>query len=52
MLVDTVTRLIGNVGFPIVVALYLLWERRTLIKELTDAINALREAIEHMGPSP
>jgi len=37
--------LIGNVGFPIAVAAYLLIRIETRLSELSGAINELREAV-------
>tara|TARA_R100001530_G_scaffold136358_2_gene116694 strand:+ start:4445 stop:4600 length:156 start_codon:yes stop_codon:yes gene_type:complete len=37
---------IGSLGFPVFVAVYLLWERGRSMKELTKAITDLRLIIE------
>lgn len=38
--------LIGSLGFPIAIAVYLLWERGRAMKELTRAINDLHLIIK------
>ena len=38
---ETLVQLIGTVGFPIAVAVYLLYDRRKTTKELTRAIQDL-----------
>lgn len=51
--VQQICALIGTTGFPIVVTVYLLWERTKVIEEfskgiasLTSAINMLTEYIK------
>ena len=44
--ITTITQLVGSLGFPIIVAGYLLWERRTIMSELIQTLEALKEAIE------
>ncbi|MFB9758867.1 YvrJ family protein [Ectobacillus funiculus] len=39
--------LVGNVGFPIVVAFYLLIRFERKIDNLTDAINKMADIMEH-----
>lgn len=46
--VDTIIRLITNVGFPIFVALYLLIYQNRVIKDLQSAIESLTTAIGKM----
>ena len=41
---DILTAL-GSYAFPIVVTVYLLWERQTYIKEQTKILNELKETI-------
>ena len=36
---------IGSYAFPIVVTIYLLWERQTYIKEQTKILSELKETI-------
>lgn len=43
--------LIGNVGFPIAVAAYLLIRIETRLSELSGAINELREAVITLTPA-
>lgn len=43
--------LIGSYGFPVVVTGYLLWERRTMIGQLTNAINDMRTAVVELTAS-
>jgi hypothetical protein len=42
--------LISNVGFPIVVSIYLLMRIETQISKLSDAITDLREALITLPP--
>lgn len=44
-LTDTIVRLVSGVGFPIVVAGWLLWRMERILTELRDAVLALREEI-------
>ncbi|MCL5026637.1 MAG: YvrJ family protein [Chloroflexi bacterium] len=44
--VDTITKLISNVGFPIFVAVYLLWRMEGVINKMTDAIDAINITIQ------
>jgi len=41
--VDEIKELISTFGFPVVVAIYLLWERKTIMSEMTKSIVALTE---------
>lgn len=43
---DTVVNLIGNVGFPIAVSIYLLVRIEGKLETLTASINGLSSAIE------
>lgn len=36
---------IGSYAFPIIVTIYLLWERQTYIKEQTKILHELKETI-------
>lgn len=40
-----IVNLIGTLGFPIAVSVYLLWERNTATKENTKAITELKNLI-------
>lgn len=46
MIEGDIVSLIGSLGFPIAVAVYLLYERGRTMKELTKAINDLRLIIK------
>lgn len=41
---------IGSLGFPIAAFLLLFWQQQTTLKELTQAINSLREFIKSTCP--
>jgi len=43
---DTIISLIGTLGFPIAVSIYLLFERSKTTKELIKAINSLSTLIQ------
>lgn len=43
--VQTVTNLISNVGFPIAMCLIMMWYIYTSQSKLTEAINELRETM-------
>lgn len=43
---NLVADLIARLGFPVVVTLILLWERRTTLRDITTALVELRKAIE------
>jgi len=47
-IVNLIADLIARLGFPIAVSAFLLWERRTTLKELTATMADLRDAIEVM----
>ena len=44
--VDLISKLIGNLGFPIFVAVWLLIRTDKLLKNLTRAIDALKDVVE------
>lgn len=46
--IDLATRLIGNVGFPIFVATYLLLWIRPVLERLTNVIEGLRLELVHL----
>ena len=52
-LIKSVSVLIGNFGFPIIVTGWLLWERMTTMTQITEAINkntqVMAELIRTMG---
>lgn len=48
--VDVVMQAIGSLGFPIAAFLLLFWQQQTTLKELTQAINSLREFIKSTCP--
>jgi len=48
MSLDDLYKLIGSLGFPVGVCVYLLWERRTSYRELRNAIYALKDTLEHL----
>jgi len=43
--IDIATRLIGNLGFPIFVALWLLIRTDKLLRELTTVMNDLKDLV-------
>lgn len=43
---NTLDILIGNLGFPVVIAIYLLIRFEKKISELTDVVEELRNLIE------
>lgn len=45
-IVNLIADLIARLGFPIAVAGFLLWERRTTVRDHTKALHDLTEAIE------
>lgn len=44
--IDAVMQAIGSLGFPIAAFLLLFWQQQTTLKDLTEAITALRELIK------
>lgn len=42
---DSILTAIGSYAFPIIVTVYLLWERQTYIKEQTKILQELKETI-------
>jgi len=44
-MLEEVTGLITSVGFPIVVVIYLLWERQTSTKELISVLYQVKETL-------
>lgn len=44
-IIDMITRLISNVGFPIACCIMLYMQQSKSMKELTDAVNNNTEAI-------
>lgn len=42
---DSILTAIGSYAFPIIVTIYLLWERQTYIKEQTKILQELKETI-------
>lgn len=48
--VDTILTAIGSLGFPIAAFLLLFWQQQTTLKELTNAINSLKEFIKMTCP--
>ena len=47
--VDVATRFIQQVGFPIFVAVFLLWDRHNMLVELKDELGQLRAVLEKVG---
>lgn len=45
---DTIVNLVGNVGFPIAVSIYLLVRIESKLETLTISINGLSSAIEQL----
>lgn len=45
---DTIVTLIGNVGFPIAVSIYLLVRIEAKLETLTTSINGLSSAIDQL----
>lgn len=48
--IDVVLQAIGSLGFPIAAFLLLFWQQQTTLKELTNAINSLKEFIKSTCP--
>lgn len=48
--IDAIMQAIGSLGFPIAAFLLLFWQQQTTLKELTNAINSLREFIKTTCP--
>lgn len=48
--IDAIMQAIGSLGFPIAAFLLLFWQQQTTLKELTNAINSLREFIKMTCP--
>jgi hypothetical protein len=46
--VDIITKLIGNLGFPIFVAAYMMIKSSKETEALTDAINTLSNKIDNI----
>lgn len=45
-LIDLITQLIGSLGFPVFVSVWLLWRYDSLLRELTQAIKDLKHTLE------
>ena len=45
MTVENILTALGSYAFPIVVTIYLLWERQTYIKDQTKILAELKETI-------
>lgn len=45
MTFENILTVIGSYAFPIIVTIYLLWERQTYIKEQTNILQELKETI-------
>lgn len=45
MTFENIMTAIGSYAFPIIVTVYLLWERQTYIKEQTKILQELKETI-------
>ena len=45
MTFENILTAIGSYAFPIIVTVYLLWERQTYIKEQTKILQELKETI-------
>lgn len=45
MTFENIMTAIGSYAFPIIVTIYLLWERQTYIKEQTKILSELKETI-------
>lgn len=45
MTFENILTAIGSYAFPIIVTIYLLWERQTYIKEQTKVLTELKETI-------
>lgn len=45
MTFENIMTAIGSYAFPIIVTVYLLWERQTYIKEQTKILSELKETI-------
>jgi len=41
--VETIQQVISNVGFPIFVAVFMLWERHQLFRELKEELARIRQ---------
>ena len=48
--IDAIMQAIGSLGFPIAAFLLLFWQQQTTLKELTNAINSLKEFIKMTCP--
>lgn len=48
--IDAIMQAIGSLGFPIAAFLLLFWQQQTSLKELTNAINSLKEFIKSTCP--
>lgn len=47
-MLDEIIRFTKEVGFPIAVTAYLMWERHSTLKELRDAILKVADAFDRM----
>ena len=45
--IDLITRLIGNLGFPIFVAIWLLFRTDKLLQELLKLLTEVRDTLNH-----
>jgi len=43
--IEVIAQLVNQVGFPVLVAIYLIWRHETIIKQLQEKIEKLENAI-------
>lgn len=48
-MIESIEQLIGTMGFPIAVCIYLFWERQTTTKEMIKVLRELNLAIVKLG---
>lgn len=48
MIDQAMVDLIGSYGFPIMVTIYLLWERRSVTKDLISAVRELTILVKEL----
>lgn len=46
MVAEEIVGLIGSLGFPIAISVYLLWERNKYTRELTKAVFEVKNTLE------
>lgn len=47
--IESITTLISTVGFPVFVAVFMLWKSSTDTKALTDAVSELKNAVTELS---